>query len=123
MLVTRQNIILQKANFIYRMNRTTCQSLKFVNLTSEQILIHETHIVYETYILMNIYCIFLAKGICILYIALYTYIVYRDGESGNGNPYTKSACQRKITLLRKSYSIIWVMLQKGVDDVSEDDDE
>jgi hypothetical protein len=49
-LVTRQNIVLHKANFIYRMNRATCQSLEFVNLTSEQILILETHIVYETYI-------------------------------------------------------------------------
>jgi hypothetical protein len=47
------------------------------------------HILYMRHIYcMNIYCIFLAIGICISYIALYTYIVYRDGESGNGNPHT-----------------------------------
>jgi hypothetical protein len=36
----------------------------------------------------------------------------------------KAARQRKIPLVRKSYSLyLWVMLQKGVDDVSEDDDD
>jgi hypothetical protein len=36
----------------------------------------------------------------------------------------KAARQRKILLVRKSYSLyLRVMLQKGVDDVDEDDDE
>jgi hypothetical protein len=36
----------------------------------------------------------------------------------------KAARQRKILLVRKSYSLYFrVMVQKGVDDVSEDDDE
>jgi hypothetical protein len=36
----------------------------------------------------------------------------------------KAACQRKIPLVRKSYSLyLRVWLQKGVDGVSENDDE
>ncbi len=36
----------------------------------------------------------------------------------------KAACQRKIPLVRKSYSLyLRVKIQKGVDEVGEDDDE
>jgi hypothetical protein len=36
----------------------------------------------------------------------------------------KEARQRKIPLVKNSYSLyLWVMLQKGVDGLSEDDDE
>jgi hypothetical protein len=78
-LVTIHNIVLHKANsHLGHVNRATYQSLSFVNLTSELLLIHETHTVYETYIYcMNMYCIFNSQILIILYVCKN---IYRDGE-------------------------------------------
>ncbi len=65
---------------------------------------------------MNKYCIFLAKGICISYIALYTYIIYYDGESGNGNPHTMVTLRTfkpnitNILLKISNLTLIWAAI-------------
>jgi hypothetical protein len=47
-----------------------------------------------------------------------------DSSSKPNQQGQKAACQRKIALVRKSYSLyLRVKLQKGVDEFCEDDDE